>query len=52
MIIGVAHIALIVFEYDEAIEFYCDKLGFVVSEDTQLATKRWVRLKSPRDTGS
>ena len=36
MITGIAHIALIVREYDEAKTFYCEKLGFTVVEVTQL----------------
>jgi catechol 2,3-dioxygenase-like lactoylglutathione lyase family enzyme len=42
-----AHISLVVADYDDAIEFYCDRLGFILLEDTQLTeTKRWV-LVSP-----
>ena len=52
MITGIVQIALIVKDYDEAKEFYCGKLGFVVVEDTQLATKRWVRIKAPGYQGS
>ena len=44
----IAHIALVVHDYDEAIEFYTKKLGFTLVEDTKLSeTKRWV-LISPR----
>jgi catechol 2,3-dioxygenase-like lactoylglutathione lyase family enzyme len=39
----IAHIALIVKNYDEAINFYVDKLKFKLIEDTVLnADKRWV----------
>lgn len=39
----IAHIAIIVRDYDEAIEFYTQKLGFSLLEDTVLSeTKRWV----------
>ena len=39
----IAHISLVVREYDEAIEFYTEKLGFRLIEDTRLSdTKRWV----------
>ncbi len=39
----IAHIALIVADYDEAIEFYTKKLGFRLVENTTLSdTKRWV----------
>ena len=39
----IAHIALVVQDYDEAIEFYTKKLDFELIEDTQLSKeKRWV----------
>ncbi len=38
-------LAIVVREYDEAIDFYVNKLGFELLEDTpQSATKRWVRV--------
>jgi catechol 2,3-dioxygenase-like lactoylglutathione lyase family enzyme len=38
-----ANIAVLVRDYDEAIQFYTLKLGFVLMEDTLLSeTKRWV----------
>ena len=44
----IAHIALVVDDYDEAIKFYVDKLQFTLNEDTRLSdTKRWV-LISPK----
>jgi len=40
---SIVHIALVVTDYDEAIEFYTKKLNFTLIEDTpQSATKRWV----------
>ena len=45
MINEIAHVALLVRDYDEAIEFYCGKIGFIVIEDTKLIDKRWVRIK-------
>src|SRR5688572_8913 len=39
-------VALLVREYDEAIAFYRDVLGFRVVEDTPLETKRWVRMRA------
>jgi len=39
----IAHIALLVDDYDEAIRFYTEKLNFRLIEDTRLSeTKRWV----------
>ena len=52
MILRIAHIALLVADYDEAITFYCEKLGFRVLEDTQLELKRWVRLGTQGSQGS
>jgi len=44
----IAHIALLVADYDEAISFYVDKLHFDLLEDTILSeTKRWV-LVAPK----
>ncbi len=50
----IAHIALVVKDYDEAIEFYTQKLGFTLVEDTVLSeTKRWVIVapKNSRECG-
>ncbi len=44
----IAHIALVVEDYDEAIYFYTQKLDFALLEDTPLSEdKRWV-LVAPR----
>lgn len=41
----IAHISLVVRDYDEAIHFYVNVLGFELLEDTILSsTKRWVRV--------
>ncbi len=38
----IAHIALVVNDYDEAIDFYTQKLDFQLLEDTRLSdSKRW-----------
>jgi catechol 2,3-dioxygenase-like lactoylglutathione lyase family enzyme len=42
----VAMVALLVREYDEAIAFYRDALGFALVEDTPMAHKRWVRMRA------
>ncbi len=47
----VGQVALIVRDYDEAIAFYCDKLGFTLIEDTKHLKKRWVRVGSPKPPG-
>jgi catechol 2,3-dioxygenase-like lactoylglutathione lyase family enzyme len=48
-----AHMALVVKDYDEAIAFYTQKLNFVLVEDTVLSeTKRWVRIKPNGDAST
>ncbi|MCB0652344.1 MAG: VOC family protein [Saprospiraceae bacterium] len=48
----ITNIAIIVKDYDEAIDFYTRKLGFVLVEDTTLnAKKRWVRVCPKGDDG-
>jgi len=48
----IAHITLVVKDYDEAIEFYTRKLRFRLVEDTVLSpTKRWVLVAPPGSEG-
>jgi catechol 2,3-dioxygenase-like lactoylglutathione lyase family enzyme len=48
----IVHLALVVDDYDEAIQFYTEKLNFVLLEDTALSeTKRWVRVAPPGEGG-
>lgn len=43
-----AAIALVIDDYDTAIEYYTSVLGFVLIEDTELGPgKRWVRISPP-----
>ncbi len=45
--------ALLVDDYDEAIAYYTDKLGFELLEDTKLSeTKRWVVIKPKGSAGA
>ncbi len=40
---NIASLSILVPDYDEAITFYVEKMGFTLAEDTKLsATKRWV----------
>lgn len=49
----IAHIALLVKDYDEALDFYIGKLGFELIEDTKLTeTKRWVLVRPPGTVGT
>lgn len=44
----ISRIALVVHDYDEAIEFYTQKLNFELLEDTQRSPeKRWVVIAPP-----
>jgi len=46
----ISHIALVVKDYDEAIDFYVNKLHFKLIEDTVLSpTKRWVLIAPESD---
>ncbi len=46
----IAQIALVVHDYDEALQFYIEKLHFRLIEDTVLsAGKRWVVIAPPGD---
>jgi catechol 2,3-dioxygenase-like lactoylglutathione lyase family enzyme len=51
---SIIHIALVVRDYDEAIEFYTKKLHFTLSEDTfqPEQNKRWVVVSPPGSTGA
>lgn len=50
---NIFQLTLVVIDYDEAIEFYTEKLGFDVLEDTRLSdSKRWVRVAPPGGTCS
>jgi predicted enzyme related to lactoylglutathione lyase len=49
----IASIALVVAEYDEAIAFYRDAVGFSLIEDTDMGGgKRWVLMAPPGDRGA
>lgn len=51
---SIAHIALVVREYDEAIKFYVDKLQFDLIEDTYQPRqdKRWVVVRPRGDNAT
>jgi catechol 2,3-dioxygenase-like lactoylglutathione lyase family enzyme len=48
------HVALVVRDYDEAIEFFCRKLHFTLVEDSYQAEqdKRWVLVAPPGSQGT
>lgn len=50
---SIAHVALVVRDYDEAIAFYTQKLGFTLVEDIYQPEqdKRWVLVAPPGSTG-
>ncbi len=47
-----ALVSLLVRDYAEAIDFYCNKLGFRLVEDTPQGQKRWVVVAPQGDNGS
>jgi len=50
---SIATVSLLVTDYDEAITFYCDTLGFDLVGDTDLGGgKRWVVVAPPGRTGA
>jgi catechol 2,3-dioxygenase-like lactoylglutathione lyase family enzyme len=51
---SIVHIALVVRDYDEAIEFYTKVLNFTLVEDTYQPEqdKRWVVVAPPGSTGT
>jgi catechol 2,3-dioxygenase-like lactoylglutathione lyase family enzyme len=51
---SLAHVALVVRDYDEAIEFYTKKLHFTLVEDTYQPeqNKRWVLVAPPGSSGT
>jgi catechol 2,3-dioxygenase-like lactoylglutathione lyase family enzyme len=51
---SIAHIALVVRDYDEALDFYVGKLGFYIVEDTHQPeqNKRWVVISPSGSSGT
>lgn len=51
---AIVHVALVVRDYDEAIEFFCNKLRFTLVEDTYQPEqdKRWVVVAPPGSSGA
>ena len=51
---SILHIALVVRDYDEAIDFYCKKLNFTLIDDTYQPEqdKRWVVVSPPGNGGT
>lgn len=51
---SIVHVALLVRDYDDAIQFYTKKLEFCLIEDTYIADqdKRWVLIAPPESRGT
>lgn len=51
---SIVHVAIVVRDYDEALEFYINKLNFVLIEDTYQPEqdKRWVVISPPGSVGT
>jgi catechol 2,3-dioxygenase-like lactoylglutathione lyase family enzyme len=54
MMQAIVHVALVVRDYDEAIDFYTHKLHFTLVEDTyqEEQDKRWVVVSPPGSNGA
>lgn len=53
MSLSIATVSLVVADYDEAIAFYCERLGFALVADTDLGGgKRWVVVAPPGGSGA
>ena len=49
----IGNVALVVEDYNDAIEFYTQKLQFILVEDTDLGGgKRWVQVSPPNSNGT
>jgi catechol 2,3-dioxygenase-like lactoylglutathione lyase family enzyme len=50
---SITHVTLLVRNYDEALEFYMQKLGFHLLQDTPLPdNKRWLLVAPPNSSGA
>ena len=50
---SVGYVALVVRDYDEALAFFTEALGFTLVEDTPLGDgKRWVLVRPPNSQGT
>ena len=51
---SIVHVAIVVEDYDEAIDFYTTKLGFELIEDTYIPeqNKRWVLVRPRKSKGT
>ena len=51
---SIVHVAIVVRDYDEALDFYVNKLGFTLIEDTYQPEqdKRWVVVSPPGSVGT
>ncbi|QQR36256.1 VOC family protein [Devosia oryziradicis] len=53
MSLSIATVSLVVADYDEAIAFYCERLGFALVADTDMGGgKRWVVVAPPGGSGA
>ncbi len=54
MMQSIVHVAIVVKDYDEALDFYLNKLKFILIEDTYQPEqdKRWVVISPPGSVGT
>ncbi|MBV9341289.1 MAG: VOC family protein [Acidobacteria bacterium] len=48
----ISYVTLLVRDYDEALAYFKDALGFELIEDTAVTNKRWILLAPSRCTGT
>ncbi len=52
MALSLGQISLFVSDYDHAIQYYCQQLGFTLICDQQLSNKRWVVIAPSPELGA
>ncbi len=52
MLTGLTYTFIYILDYDQAIDFYVDKLGLEIGTDADLGPFRWLTVQVPGQTGS
>ena len=51
MLTGISHHTVYVLDQEEALTFYCGKLGFEITSDVDLGFMRWLTIALPSEPG-
>ncbi|QOK22693.1 VOC family protein [Janibacter indicus] len=51
MLTGISHHTVYVLDQEEALAFYCGKLGFEITSDVDLGFMRWLTIALPSEPG-